>query len=214
MSGCSPIKYQERVMSFVSDKQPSCKKYIIIPDMKFIQLNDTEFVEYKNHVINFLNDQGYENSKSPSDICVLVLLSYNAGEIKFIPHDDIYPITGVTGGGTSTVQMSTITGKTYYGTITTPTTYGTTGYIRDSWSEPIATNYMQIMAIDIDAFEKYKNIVQFWKIDISQTGEPTSLRESIPKMLGAATGSIGVKISRTVDVHKNGTMKVIKEIMN
>jgi hypothetical protein len=119
------VSYQVEVNSLASPEATTKKKFVILPGMEGVELQELQFQEFARYVKKALESKGYTEAQNAYDADVAVFLNYGIGAPKETVYFHTKLVYGRTGGGTSTIDVSSVGPDGYShttGTITTPST--------------------------------------------------------------------------------------------
>jgi len=212
LSGCA--RYESKINSFADENYSGGNRFFIAPGMSNVTQGDLEFNEYATIVSKVLVNKGYVQIDNPRNADLAVFLSYAIGDPSRVQSAYTMPVYGQTGGGTANVYMTTTGGGgrtvSSQGTITTPATYGVTGYNTIVDTQTVYSRSLLLEAFDNTKHQSSSKMVQVWKVSVVSTGTTDNLREVMPKMAIAMEDYIGTNSTVTVEVDDNGKKYVYK----
>jgi hypothetical protein len=191
------------------------KRYILLPVVKDVTLNDLQFREYSSYVDRALSSAGYVKARDFNDANIAIFLAYGVGDPKEHLYSYSLPVWGQTGVSSSTT-FGTIrsfgTYGTYHGTTNYTPTYGITGYTTHVGSYTTFFRFLVMDAVDLEEYKRSEKIVQLWKTTVTSRGSSGDLRRVFPVLVAAAKSYIGTNTGKQVDVTLTESNKTVLEI--
>ncbi|MEK6263163.1 MAG: hypothetical protein AABP62_31685 [Planctomycetota bacterium] len=195
--------FQVRVSSLVDPDRTPGRSYVLLPSAEGIDLEDLQFREFARYVAGALERQGFTRAPDFSKADVAVFLAYGIGDPQLQTYTYTVPVYGQTGGGTSTLNLSTYGAGGYSttsGTITTLPRYGPVGSQSVTQSNVTYFRYLFLDAIDLRAFRESQKVLSVWRTNVTSNGSSGDLRLVLPILVAASEQYIAVNTGKQVEV--------------
>ena len=227
LAGCAGPRYIVTVNSISSENASQKKKYILLPGLKTVTIDDLQFKEFASFVIRALTSKGYSLVSNIDNAEIVIFLGYGIGEPKEHLYTYSVPIWGVTGVSSSTTygtantygnissygDYSNLSATTFYsGTTTYTPTYGITGSTTQLGSFITYTRYIFLDAYDLELLRKSNELKHLWKTDIVSIGSSGDLRRVFPVLIAASVPYLGENTGQKIQVSLHEDSKQVREI--
>jgi hypothetical protein len=182
----------------VTDKH----SYILLPGNAGTSVSDLQFREYANYVRKALNRHGFnESSSAEADLAIFII--YGIGDPQRTPYSYSLPIYGKTGGGTTTLSLSSYGTDGYSntsGTITSKPTYGIVGTTTYSGENVDFFRFLIVDALDLARFRRDSTTAVLWRTMATSFGSSGDLRRVFPVLVGASAEYLGSNTHQRIDM--------------
>lgn len=187
-----PAPYEITVDALAAREGVGATTYVLAPGNPGVSAEDLQYQEYARLLDRALQAQGYSAAQSQQNAELTIVLSYGVhgpftqtesysrptwGHVGFrrIYHD--VPRCDRVPGSRASYSLAP--------------TYGVTGYSTGSFSVTTYSQYTTIEAFHSTDFEQPSSSVVLWRVDLTNVGESSDLRQGFPVMLAAAMPYIG-----------------------
>jgi hypothetical protein len=191
------------VSSLADVQRAAGKSYILLPSAEGVGASDLQFREFAGYVAGALERQGFTPASNFGNADVAIFLAYGIGDPAQQTYSYSIPVYGQTGGGTTTINLSTFGAGGWTstsGTITTSPTHRQVGSQTVTQTSVTYFRYLILDAVDLKTFRETEKVMPVWRTNVTSTGRSGDLRLVVPILVAASEPHIGVSTGKQVHV--------------
>jgi len=195
VSHIRPLPFRINVDSLSDSAPMPGQHYILKSGMEGIIENDLHFREFSKYIDTALIERGYIKSTKQEDTDIIIFFQYGISEPQTKQYVSSTPIYGIKGGGSATINSSTIDNYGGYshttGTVSAPNEYGIIGTKQNTSYTTAYARYFKLDAVDNKIYQMKGEIIPLFQITVKSVGRSNDLRRVFPIMVGAAAPYFG-----------------------